>query len=105
MFRDDTRRFIRSEAGSTAPMAKRICGSLDIYGDSSRHPYHSINFITCHDGFTLCDLVSYSAKNNLANGENNKDGWDDNISYNCGAEGPTGDAFINNMRQRQMRNF
>ena len=105
MFRDDTRRFIRAEAGSTAAMAKRICGSLDIYGDSSRHPYHSINFITSHDGFTLNDLVSYTTKNNLMNGESNKDGWDDNISYNCGVEGPTSDAYITSLRQRQMRNF
>ena len=105
MYRDDTRRFIRSEAGSASAMAKRICGSLDIYGDSSRHPYHSINFITSHDGFTLNDLVSYTTKQNLANGENNRDGWDDNISYNCGHEGPTSDPQILALRQRQIRNF
>jgi glycogen operon protein len=105
LFRDDVRRFIRSEAGATTAAAKRICGSLDIYGDSSRHPYHSINFVTCHDGFTLCDLVSYNQKHNLANGENNRDGWNENLSYNCGHEGPTQDANVMNLRQRQMRNF
>ena len=104
-FRDDARRFIRSEAGAAAAVAKRICGSLDLYGDSSRHPYHSVNFITCHDGFTLYDLVSYNLKHNLANGESNRDGWDHNLSYNCGAEGPTGDPNVNALRQRQMRNF
>ena len=86
-------------------MAKRICGSLDLYGDSSRHPYHSINFITCHDGFTLNDLVSYNRKHNWANGENNRDGWNDNLSYNCGHEGPTDNPHVNALRQRQMRNF
>ncbi|HYG77493.1 MAG TPA: glycogen debranching protein GlgX [Planctomycetota bacterium] len=105
MFRDDTRRFIRSEAGSASAMAKRICGSLDIYGDSSRHPYHSINFVTSHDGFTLHDLCAYTTKQNIANGENNKDGWDDNISYNCGHEGPTSNPEVLALRQRQMRNF
>ena len=87
-------------------MAKRICGSLDLYGDSSRHPYHSINFVTCHDGFTLADLVSYNQKHNWANGENNRDGWDDNLSFNCGARGADrqrpGAATL---RQRQMQNF
>ena len=104
-FRDDVRRFIRSEPGATAAVAKRICGSLDLYGDSSRHPYHSINFVTCHDGFTLNDLVSYNHKHNWANGENNRDGWNDNLSYNCGHEGPTDDRHVNALRQRQMRNF
>jgi isoamylase len=105
LFRDEVRKFVRSEPNATAAVVKRICGSLDIYGDSSRHPYHSINFITCHDGFTLNDLVNYNFKQNLANGENNRDGWDDNISYNCGHEGPTADAAIIAMRQRQMKNF
>jgi isoamylase len=104
-FRDDVRRFVRSEPGATAGVAKRICGSLDLYGDTSRHSYHSINFVTCHDGFTLNDLVSYDKKHNGANGENNRDGWDDNISYNCGHEGQTENAAINAMRQRQMRNL
>jgi glycogen operon protein len=105
MFRDDARRFIRSEANAAAAVAKRVCGSPDVYGDSSRHPYHSINFVTCHDGFTLYDLVSYERKRNLANGENNKDGWDDNLSYNCGHEGATDNPQVQALRQRQMRNF
>ncbi|HYT88135.1 MAG TPA: glycogen debranching protein GlgX [Gemmataceae bacterium] len=104
-FRDDARRFIRSEPGAAAAIAKRICGSLDLYGDSSRHPYHSVNFITCHDGFTLHDLVSYNQKHNWANGENNRDGWDDNLSYNGGQEGPTENVHVNALRQRQMKNY
>lgn len=104
-FRDDVRRFIRGDAHATASVAKRICGSLDLYGDNSRHAYHSLNFVTCHDGFTLHDLVSYTRKHNEANGELNKDGWNDNFSSNCGHEGPTHDAAINALRQRQMRNF
>jgi glycogen operon protein len=104
-FRDDVRRFIRGDAHATASVAKRICGSLDLYADSSRHPYHSINFVTCHDGFTLHDLVSYNHKHNHANGEGNADGWNDNFSSNCGHEGPTDDARILALRQRQMRNF
>jgi glycogen operon protein len=104
-FRDDVRRFIRGEPGVTPAIAKRICGSLDVYGDSSRHPYHSINFVTCHDGFTLHDLVSYSQKNNWANGENNRDGWNDNLSWNCDHEGPTDSLAVIAVRQRQMRNF
>ena len=104
-FRDDVRRFVRGDPVPRLPLAKRICGSLDLYGDSARHPYHSVNFITCHDGFTLNDLVSYNQKHNEANGENNRDGWDDNFSWNCGHEGPTDDATVNALRQRQMRNF
>jgi glycogen operon protein len=102
-FRDDVRRFLRSEPGATAAVAKRLCGSLDLYGGTA-HPYHSVNFVTCHDGFTLHDLVSYDHKHNWANGEHNRDGWNDNISYNCGHEGPTENAAINAVRQRQMRN-
>jgi glycogen operon protein len=104
-FRDDARRFLRSDPGAAASVAKRICGSLDLYGDSSRHPYHSVNFVTCHDGFTLHDLVSYNEKDNRANGENNHDGWDHNFSYNCGVEGLTDNPQINALRQRQARNF
>jgi glycogen operon protein len=103
-FRDDVRRFIRSEPAAAA-VAKRICGSLDLYGDSARHPYHSINFVTCHDGFTLRDLVSYNFKHNEDNGETNRDGWNDNLSYNCGHEGPTDNPHIEALRQRQTRNF
>jgi glycogen operon protein len=105
MFRDDVRRFVRSEAGATASVAKRICGSLDLYGETHRSMQHSVNFVTCHDGFTLADLVSYNHKHNLANGENNTDGWDDNLSFNCGHEGPTHDWHALALRQRQMRNF
>lgn len=104
-FRDDVRRFLRSESGMTTSVARRLSGSPDIYGDTSHHPYHSINFITCHDGFTLNDLVSYNHKHNGANGEDNRDGWNDNLSYNCGHEGPTADPHVNALRQRQMRNF
>jgi isoamylase len=105
LFRDDVRRFIRSEAGTTAGVARRITGSLDLYGDTSKHPWPSVNFVTCHDGFTLYDLVSYNHKHNTANGENNRDGWSDNLSWNCGQEGPTDDGHIQALRQRQMRNF
>jgi glycogen operon protein len=104
-FRDDVRKFVRGDPAATGAVAKRICGSLDLYGDSSRHPYHSINFITCHDGFTLGDLVSYNAKHNEANGENDRDGWNDNHSSNYGHEGPTDDPPLAALRQRQMRNF
>jgi glycogen operon protein len=104
-FRDDVRRFLRSEPNAAAAVAKRICGSLDLYGDSSRHPYHSVNFITCHDGFTLNDLVSYNERHNEANGEGNRDGWFDNISFNCGHEGPTTLPHVLALRQRQARNF
>jgi len=104
-FRDDVRRFIRSSPNSTAALAKRICGSLDIYGDSSRHPYHSINFITSHDGFTLKDLVSYNEKHNWGNGEDNRDGCKHNLSWNCGHEGPADDPKIEALRSRQIRNF
>lgn len=104
-YRDDVRRFIRGDAGATANVAKRICGSFDLYGDTARHSYHSVNFITCHDGFTLNDLVSYNGKHNEANGENNRDGWDANFSGNFGQEGPTDNGFINAVRQRQMRNY
>ena len=104
-FRDDVRHWVRSDPGAATPLAKRICGSLDLYGDSSRHPHHSINFITCHDGFPLNDLVSYNRKHNWANGENDRDGCLDNLSYNCDHEGPTDDPRVNALRQRQMRNF
>jgi len=105
VYRDDVRCFMRGDTHAISAVAKRICGSLDIYGDSSRHPYHSINFITCHDGFTLNDLVSFSQKRNLANGENNHDGWDSNFSFNCGVEGPTDNPQITAMRERQCKNF
>jgi glycogen operon protein len=86
-------------------MGYRLTGSSDLYEDDGRHPHASINFITAHDGFTLRDLVSYEKKRNLANGEENRDGWDDNKAWNCGVEGPTDDEKINALRVRQQRNF
>jgi glycogen operon protein len=86
-------------------MAYRLTGSSDLYGSGGRSPHSSINFITAHDGFTLADLVSYNEKHNEANGEGNHDGSDDNRSWNCGSEGPTSDATINQLRRRQQRNF
>jgi glycogen operon protein len=89
----------------TSALATRLLGSPDLYETSAREPYHSINFVTCHDGFTLNDLVSYNEKHNLTNGENNADGANDNNSWNCGAEGPTSDGGIQDLRDRQRRNF
>lgn len=88
-FRDDIRAFLRADAGSVAKLPNRLFASPDIFADQGREPETSINFITCHDGFTLYDLVSYNQKHNEANGENNRDGCDNNISWNCGIEGPT----------------
>jgi glycogen operon protein len=104
-FRDDVRRFWRGEPGVTDRLATRLCGSADLYESSNRLPRHSLNFITCHDGFTLWDLVSYDRKHNEANGEGNRDGNDDNISWNCGAEGPTKDPGVLALRRRQVRNL
>jgi glycogen operon protein len=104
-FRDDVRRFVRGDAYATAALAKRLCGSFDLYGDQARHPHHSVNFVTSHDGFTLFDLVSYNHKHNWANGEQNLDGWNDNLSFNCGHEGPTENAQVLALRQRQARNL
>lgn len=87
----------------TSALATRICGSDDLY--NSRGPLQSINFLTCHDGFTLADLTSYNQKHNEANGEGNRDGNDANWSWNCGAEGPSADARINRLRRRQARNL
>lgn len=102
-YRDDLRRFVKGDPGLVGTMAARIQGSPDIYGD--RGPRASVNFITCHDGFTLRDLVSYNEKHNLANGEDNRDGHDENLSWNCGVEGHTEDPAVNELRQRQMKNF
>jgi isoamylase len=104
-FRDDVRKFVKGDAGMTSPLATRLVGSPDLYLSSAREPYHSINFLTCHDGFTLNDLVSYDEKHNLANGENNSDGCNANYSWNCGVEGPTADKVINELRRRQRKNF
>ncbi len=104
-FRDVVRRFWKGDGGTANEFATRLAGSSDLYQKSGRAPYASINFVTCHDGFTLQDLVSYNDKHNEANGENNQDGTNDNNSWNCGAEGPTDDAAIRELRERQKRNF
>jgi isoamylase len=105
IFRDDVRKFVKGDAGMTSALATRLLGSPDLYETSAREPYHSINFVTCHDGFTLNDLVSYNEKHNLANGENNQDGNNANYSWNCGVEGLTSDPAINTLRARQRKNF
>jgi isoamylase len=104
-YRDATRDFWRGRPGTLPEFASRLAGSSDLYEASGRRPFASINFVTCHDGFTLGDLVSYNSKHNEANGEGNNDGSDDNRSWNCGAEGPTGDPAISDLRARQERNF
>src|SRR5437660_7142039 len=90
-YRDNVRRFWKGDGGTTSEFATRLTGSSDLYASGGRLPSASINFITCHDGFTLQDLVSYNEKHNEANGENNRDGANDNNSWNCGAEGPSDD--------------
>jgi glycogen operon protein len=104
-YRDTVRRFWKGDSGLLSDFAYRLTGSSDLYQMDGRRPYASINFITAHDGFTLCDLVSYNEKHNEANGDNNTDGANDNDSWNMGAEGPTDDPAINELRERQMRNF
>jgi isoamylase len=104
-YRDTVRRFWKGDSGLLSDFAYRLTGSSDLYQMDGRKPYASINFITAHDGFTLNDLVSYNEKHNEANGDNNADGANDNHSWNMGAEGPTDDPAINNLRERQMRNF
>jgi glycogen operon protein len=104
-YRDDVRRFWRGEPGMAATLATRLSGSADLYQASGRRPLHSINFITCHDGFTLWDLASYNRKHNEANGENNRDGLNENFSWNCGIEGPTDDPQILTLRRRQAKNL
>jgi len=101
-YRDCVRKFLKGEPGQIGEMATRLQGSPDLYG--WRGATASVNFVTCHDGFTLCDLVSYNEKHNTANGEHNGDGANDNESWNCGAEGPTADQAINALRRRQMKN-
>jgi isoamylase len=104
-YRDDVRRFWRGDAGFVSQVATRLCGSADLYEWNGRLPRHSVNFVTCHDGFTLWDLVSYNGKHNEANGEQNRDGCNENYSWNCGAEGPTDDPTINALRRRQAKNL
>ncbi|MGH2886524.1 MAG: glycogen debranching enzyme, partial [Solirubrobacteraceae bacterium] len=104
-FRDTVRDFWRGSEGALPGLATRISGSRDLFGHGGRRPTASVNIVTVHDGFTLADLVSYNAKHNEANGENNRDGTDDNRSWNCGVEGPTEDAVVLSLRARQRRNF
>jgi len=104
-YRDCVRRFWKGDGGMLPELATRICGSSDLYAASGRRPHASINFITCHDGFTLHDLVSYNHKHNEANLEDNRDGEDNNNSWNCGVEGATDNPAIKSLRQKQKRNF
>jgi isoamylase len=104
-YRDTIRRFWRGDGGTVSELATRLSGSSDLYEQSNRRPYASINFVTVHDGFTLEDLVSYNEKRNEANGEGGGDGESHNLSWNCGAEGPTDDPEILALRERQKRNF
>ena len=104
-YRDTVRRFWKGDEGQLSDFAYRLTGSSDLYQFDGRKPYASINFVTAHDGFTLNDLVSYNEKHNEANGEDNRDGSDNNDSWNMGAEGPTDDPAINKARERQVRNF
>ncbi|MGB5136545.1 MAG: glycogen debranching protein GlgX [Prochlorococcaceae cyanobacterium] len=104
-FRDDIRRFVKSDPGLVPKAALRLLGSPDIYGHEEREAEQSVNFISCHDGFTLADLVSYNHKHNEANGEGNRDGSDHNASWNCGVEGPTDDPAVLELRRRQVRNL
>ena len=104
-FRDDIRRFWKGDTGLISRVATRLLGSPDIYGFEEREAEQSVNFVTCHDGFTLNDVVSYNHKHNEANGEDNRDGANDNESWNCGTEGPTDDPDIEALRNRQVKNF
>ena len=104
-YRDAMRSFWKGDEGRVGEMAYRLTGSPDLYQHSGRRPYASINFVTAHDGFTLKDLVSYNEKHNELNGDNNTDGENNNQSWNCGVEGPTDDPEINELRERQRRNF
>ena len=104
-FRDTLRRFFKGDAGQARDLGWRVTGSADLYGDDGRSAYNSVNFVTCHDGFTLHDLVSYDRKHNEANLEGNRDGTDDNHSWNCGAEGETDDPAIVALRRRMAKNL
>jgi len=104
-FRDDVRSFVKSDPGTVSKMPNRLLASPDLYAHEGLEPEQSINFVTCHDGFTLNDLVSYDGKHNEANLENNRDGSNDNLSWNCGIEGPTDDPVVEQLRNRQVKNF
>jgi glycogen operon protein len=104
-FRDDVRGFVKGDRGKVGMLAQRVLGSPDIFGHREREPEQSLNFVTCHDGFTLNDLVSYNSKHNEANREGNRDGLDNNSSWNCGIEGPSEDQAVEALRRRQIKNF
>ena len=104
-YRDVVRRYWKGDGGLVSDFATRLAGSSDLYQQTGRKPYASVNFVTCHDGFPLQDLVSYNEKHNAANGEGNKDGANDNNSWNCGVEGPTDDPVVIRLREQQKRNF
>ena len=104
-FRDDLRGFVKADTDTVRSLAQWLLGSPDIFGHREREPEQSINFVTCHDGFTLNDLVSYNYKHNEANREGNRDGSDNNLSWNCGVEGPTDDTAVERLRRRQIKNF
>jgi glycogen operon protein len=104
-YRDVVRRFVRGDPGLVGEVATRIAGSADLYADDGRLPANGVNFVTCHDGFTLLDLVSYEHRHNGPNGEDNRDGTTDNASWNCGVEGPTSDPVVRALRVRQAKNF
>ena len=104
-FRDDVRSFVKGDSGTVRCLAYRLTGSPDVYQGKEREPEQSVNFVTCHDGFTLNDLVSYDRKHNEANREQNRDGSDCNLSWNCGVEGPTDDPAVERLRNRQVKNF
>src|SRR3974377_2019190 len=104
-YRDDIRRFVKGDPGMVGAVASRLGGSADLYQSTGHLPINSVNFLTCHDGFTLNDLVSYNDKHNQANGEGNRDGINDNLSWNCGWEGATDDPAIEALRERQIKNF
>jgi glycogen operon protein len=104
-FRDDVRRFLKGDDRSVSGVATRLLGSPDLFGHEEREAEQSVNFVTCHDGFSLNDLVSYNRKHNESNGEDNRDGSNDNLSWNCGVEGPTADPEIEALRNRQVKNF
>jgi glycogen operon protein len=104
-YRDDVRRFVKGDPGLVGAIASRLGGSADIYQERGGSPLNSINFVTCHDGFTLNDLVCFNQKHNVANGEDDRDGINDNLSWNCGVEGDSADPGIEALRARQVRNF
>jgi glycogen operon protein len=104
-FRDDFRAFLKGDNGMARAVAYRLTGSPDVYQREEREAEQSINFVTCHDGFTLNDLVSFNVKHNEGNRQDNSDGADDNLSWNCGVEGPTDDPEVERLRNRQVKNF